>query len=102
MERIGICEPDGCGAACCRFVYSFQRLHPVEREFMVARGIPIVTFPTGDEALRFEHTCQHLTPEGRCGVYGKPERPEACGAYPSHPLDLFGVVGCSYRFVDKR
>lgn len=102
MQRLGSCQPEGCGSACCRFVYVFQRMAPVEREFMVARGIPVVRFPTGDEALRFEHRCQHLTSEGRCGVYGTPERPAACDAYPSHPFDLVGVDGCSYRFIDAR
>lgn len=101
--RIGECQPDACGSACCRFLYVFQqRMYPAERAFYEARGIPIVSFPTGDEALRIEHRCQHLDDAGRCGVYGRPERPEACNAYPSHPFDLVGVTGCTYSFVDER
>jgi hypothetical protein len=98
--RSGTCQPEQCGSACCKFVALFQqRMLPAERAFYEARGIPIVAYPTGDEALHIAHRCQHLTELGACAVYGTPERPAACEAYPTHPFDLVGVERCSYTFT---
>lgn len=97
--RSGTCQPEGCGSACCRFLMMFPGMGEAERAFYEARGLPIIEFPTGDLGLKIEHRCQHLTDAGACAVYGTPQRPAVCDAYPTHPYDLVAVEGCSYTFT---
>ena len=42
--------------------------------------------------------CSVLTEEGRCGVYGTPDRPQVCGDWPTSPRDLLETPWCGYRF----
>lgn len=45
--------------------------------------------------VRIPIACNALTEEGRCSLYGMPQRPQICKDYPERPgLD----PGCTYRF----
>jgi hypothetical protein len=44
-------------------------------------------------------TCQHLTDEGKCDLFGSPQRPEACLTYPTMDHDLGLVPRCTYKLV---
>ncbi len=56
----------GCGACCTA---------PSIRE-------PLPGMPDGKPA---GVPCVHLTPERRCGLWGRPERPAACVAFEPEP-----------------
>lgn len=46
-------------------------------------------------ALYFRISCNHLTEDGKCALYGKPERPEICKRYPEDGSFL-------YRFLKDK
>ena len=45
----------------------------------------------GKAALTIPAKCKHLLKDGKCGVYGKPERPKVCDDFPMHPDELIGI-----------
>lgn len=48
-----------------------------------------------------ESACQQLADDGTCKLYGSPERPAACAAYPTALADLQEVKDvCTYHFED--
>ena len=47
----------------------------------------------GDTFVRYNS--RNLLPNGDCGVYGKPERPEMCARYPCDGVCSF--PGCTYQ-----
>jgi len=46
---------------------------------------------SGVPVVYFRSTCPHLQEDGRCGLYGKPERPVVCERWPQ-PTDDLAVV----------
>lgn len=44
--------------------------------------------------------CSALTKEGRCELFGKPERPAMCDRYPEMPEQV--LAGCAYRLTEAR
>lgn len=108
MMRTGECN--GClGAAnCCRFV--IMQVNPAYMDterlrFFEMHGIHLFEQDGGTWA-RINATCQHLTEDGACGVYGTAERPQACVEFPfvQHDIDLVdawaGNKACSYEFME--
>ena len=93
--RTGEC--DGCGglASCCNHVQlplarplsedeaKWVNLHP---------GVSVV----GDH-IRIDSVCSALE-NGRCTLFGKPERPAMCVRAPELPQQL--LPGCSYTLVE--
>lgn len=76
-------EPDLCAlckGACCEDVaVGLEGLPPDKLEFLRIRGTAReVTTPDGRvvTALLIPHRCQHLTSDGRCGIYET--RPQIC------------------------
>lgn len=45
----------------------------------------------------FSATCKHLR-DGKCTIFGKPERPIACSLFPLTPGDLESLPNCGYSF----
>ena len=104
--RVGECN--GClGAAnCCQFL--IMQVNPAylegdRRTFIEMHGIRLFEQDGGAWA-RITAKCTHLTDEGKCGVFGQPERPQACADFPfvQHDIDLvddwIGKKTCSYSF----
>lgn len=83
----------GCSAWCCRTL-EFDRGLPAtisQLEFMrYSLGFPSVELSISDStwSLVVHTTCRHLS-DGRCSIYGLPERPLGCAAYDE--------LGCQYR-----
>ncbi|HWE56041.1 MAG TPA: hypothetical protein VG435_11035 [Acidimicrobiales bacterium] len=81
----------GCQAWCCQ-VLTFDRGRPSDAsqlDFMkYSLGFPGVELAISDDTWRIlVHTsCRHLE-NGRCSVYGKPERPLECEAYDEFECD---------------
>lgn len=72
-----------------------------ERAFYKARGVRLLEgFPGGAVAVKVEQRCQHLTSAGQCAIYGTPDRPGGCEAFPTYEFELIGVEGCSYEFAE--
>jgi hypothetical protein len=45
--------------------------------------------------IRWEIPCSALQPDGLCGLYGTPFRPEMCGIWPDKPEEQ-APDGCAY------
>ena len=43
--------------------------------------------------------CPHHTDDGRCGIFGKAERPQMCHEFPETPKQVVNTP-CSYWFED--
>jgi Fe-S-cluster containining protein len=102
-QRLGSCEPALCDAACCRFIAievnpiylsqpdlaAWVRLHRIELVDVGGRALARIPF-----------ACSALNSDGRCSLYGKPERPQLCADYPMAPASLIGVEDvCTYSFT---
>lgn len=97
--REGECPPERCQGRCCEHIGLW---YPVStaREFLqtlVIRGIDVKS--DGVMALvDIPQRCQHLTAEGLCGIYGKPERPQFCADWPTEPAQLINDENCGFSF----
>ena len=104
FTRTGTCQPDVCGSACCRSLWleinPFYRTDPDLSNWVRLHGIELVE--RGDRTMALVPTpCRALDDHGRCGIYGQPERPQLCGAFPAAPASLDGVEAvCTYRFTE--
>lgn len=82
-----------CAAWCCQTLI-FERMRPVDSESLdqlfFSLGFPSVELKISDErwSIVVHTTCRHLE-GGRCGLYGRPERPIACREYDE--------MACGYR-----
>lgn len=104
--RIGECN--GC-AACCKFL--ILQVNPAyleadRRRFVELHGVRLFEQDGGVWA-RIDVACQHLTAEGKCGVYGTAERPQTCADFPFVQSDIelvdnwTGEKVCSYSFAEE-
>lgn len=97
--RRGQCLPN-CGA-CCVFVR--LQVPPTYRDgdvrnWLGLHGISIQEIGGATFAV-VGRPCSELTPDKRCGLYGKPERPRLCEEYPATPGALRGIEDvCGYSF----
>ena len=103
--REGECTP-GCGA-CCRFIrlqVNPQYMQSDVRHWIELHGIRLREHGGGVWAY-VPLPCSALTPEGMCGLQGKPERPELCGVFPSGQWQLdelkFMGADCTYSFPQE-
>lgn len=102
--RLGSCEPRLCDAACCRFltleVNPIYRTDPDITAWVELHGIRLHEVD-GRVVARIPLECSALMPNGQCFLYGKPERPELCEAFPMTPLALLGVEDvCTFAFTE--
>lgn len=99
--RQGVCQPEQCGSACCTFV--LLEVNPIYQgddlaAWLQLHGISVST-RHGRTLAKIPLECSALGTSGRCVLYGRPERPALCDAYPMTPLSLLGVEGvCTYTF----
>ncbi len=105
MTRTGECN--GC-SACCRFLIlnvSPSYLEDDKKRWIELHGIKVFQQKDGTAWVRINATCEHLTDDGTCGIYGQPERPQTCADFPfvQSDIDLIdewaGQKVCSYEFV---
>ena len=105
VQREGDCTV-GCGA-CCKFLTinvnpdyytsedakAWVELHGIR--VRMSGGVCWMDIPT---------PCSALTDDGRCGIYGKPERPKGCDTFPQSQAeinlvdDFTGEKVCTYSF----
>ena len=101
--RQGTCQPRQCGSACCKSV--ILEVNPAYRaDADVANWISlhgITMFERDGRTLaRIPTPCTALDEAGRCGIYGQPERPDMCAAFPSAPASLDGIEAvCTFTFT---
>lgn len=103
--REGECTP-GCGS-CCRFLRLQVNPQYIElpdvKHWIELHGIRLRKKDGGVWAY-IPISCTALTPEGMCGLQGKPERPELCATFPEgqwqlDELTYMGVDNCTYTFT---
>lgn len=92
-------ECDGCqrpgvkAANCCTFmVLPLARSWSAdEASWAALHGVKV----EGATAT-LQIACSALSEDGRCGLFGKPERPAMCNRYPEMPEQL--LEGCAFHF----
>ena len=107
MARIGECTV-GCGA-CCQFLVLQVNPHYMEvehvKKWIELHGISLSRRSGGVWAQIPLH-CSALTEEGKCSLYGMPERPLSCDTFPQSQADIdlvdawIGEKTCSYNFEE--
>ena len=103
--RQGECPPERCQGRCCEHVgvwFGDNALAFIE--VMRARGVQVLEdkrdlLGTNRYLVKFPQRCQHLTKEGLCGIYGKPERPQFCSDWPQEPAQTINDPYCGFSFV---
>ena len=104
LQRQGECN---LCSACCRFLIlqvNPQYMEADRRKWIELHGIRLYERDGGVWA-QISLPCEHLTEEGKCGIFGSPERPKTCDDFPfvQHDIDLVdewsGQKVCSYSFV---
>ncbi len=90
-------ECDGCGgeARCCTFIELplARALSEDERDW--AGLHPAVS--SDGSTIRIDAACSALQ-DGRCALFGDPERPAICGRSPELPEQV--LAGCSYTLEE--
>ena len=102
FERQGEC--DGCNrpglrpGACCTYLELplARALQPDEIRW--AELHPGVNITGSGTYVRISVTCEALTPEGRCDLFGSPLRPALCERAPEMPGQV--IAGCSYELKE--
>ena len=92
-RRTGDCSQ--CGECCTYISLPLARsLTGDEKRWAeLHAGIQII-----GQSVRIETPCSALT-DGKCALFGTPERPQLCSDYPELPgLDS----GCSYQFEEVK
>jgi Fe-S-cluster containining protein len=101
--RLGECN--GCGACCKHLLLAVHPvyLEPDKRRWLELHGIKLHV-AGGNAWATIDATCEHLTEDNRCGIFGQPERPQVCAEWPfqQEDIDLVNVWAgepvCSYSF----
>lgn len=111
QARSGSCTV-GCGA-CCRFLTvnvnpdyftSADAKAWVELHAVNGRHIRVRMAEGGICWMDIPIPCSALTPDGMCGLMGKPERPKSCDDFPTSQVDIdlvdeiTGEKVCTYEF----
>lgn len=105
-ERRGECL--GCGNNCCTLSgipVAFDRERHADYILWLSyHGIEIKDVPDVGQFAIIRAPCKYLTLEGKCAVFGKPERPQMCNKWPQLPwelglMDEKGQRECGYSFV---
>lgn len=95
---------------------------PEGRAFLRARGVALWPLPGGGTRATvpldphplpwfrrteggvlqtyFHSTCPQLTEDGRCVLYGQPDRPQTCRDWPYPQTDLAVVPACTYWIIE--
>ena len=100
-------ECNSC-SVCCRFL--ILQVNPAymdadRRKWIEMHGIRLAERDGGVWAT-IDVACTHLTDEGKCAVFGTPERPQTCADFPIVRADIqlvdewVGERACSYTFTE--
>jgi len=103
-KRIGSCNPNICGGACCRYACLSIKEKEEYHDIIFLRAQNVHSFKkVNKKVIRVEHVnCPHLKINGRCSLHGKKVQSYTCDVFPMHKSDgVYCVVKdyCSYRFV---
>lgn len=102
--RTGACQPERCGSACCTFtlleVNPVYLRQPDLASWARLHGIELTEWHQGRVLAKLSLSCSALDGDGRCSLYGQPERPDLCATFPFAPADLLGLESvCTYTFT---
>lgn len=75
------------------------------KRWVEMHGIKLRRHANGAVYAYISARCEHLTDDGLCGVFGAPERPVTCSAWPltihrsdiDDMHDFFNLEFCDYR-----
>ena len=97
--RHGSCL-QGCGLCCEMLELEINPVYlkaPDVANWVGQHGIGLRM--EGERCIaRLPIPCGALQPDKSCALYGKPERPRMCAAWPDHPRQLDAVPGCGFSF----
>lgn len=102
--RHGECQPDECGAACCREVGIWEYIGgPADTHFgadyLAARCLEVLPIDENWRQVVIPHRCPRLTFTNRCEIHEL--KPALCREFPAHPTQLEGLEGCTYWFTEE-
>lgn len=72
------CDTNRCNAWCCKQFWVDLDVEPNEdmKKYLEFHGIK-----SKGKRLTIPVKCRYLTKDNKCGIYGKPERPQFCKAW---------------------
>lgn len=103
-RRIGRCNPNKCGGACCRYAVTIE---PSKKEYHDLIGanhkdvFEIKKVNKKDLIIK-NAVCPNMTMDCKCKLHEKKEQPYTCDVFPMHPDDgtyLAVKKFCGYKFV---
>lgn len=102
--REGTCRPEQCGSACCKvIILDVNPIYQTDPDLAIwlgLHGIDLASHGTRVIA-RIPLACTALNGEGRCSLYGQPDRPTLCDDFPRGPGDLLGIKDvCTFTFTE--
>jgi len=98
-KLVGKCEPEKCGTWCCHhIVLKIPKVNPNDVEYFEARGIRVRELGDRELALLITAPCQHITKDGKCGIYN--ERFENCVIYAKRKTDWFSSPECNIMWKE--
>lgn len=113
-ERVGKCQPDKCGAFCCKMgpmALRYGGKRETKKHMKYYRLYEF--FGWGTETIKEKgespftivypkQECSKLTEDNSCAIYKK--RPTDCQKFPEHPDHEWYKIakkhGCTYRFKE--
>lgn len=104
--RHGTCQAERCQSACCKSlileVNPAYQTDPDVANWIGLHGIELFE-RDGRTLARLPIPCSALDETGHCRLYGLPERPRLCAAFPDTPAALDGVSAvCTFAFTAQR
>ena len=108
MKRVGECL--GCGSNCCSFaaipVNLDREQHADYLLWLSYHDIEIKDIEGVGQLAILPIQCKQLQPDGKCALYGQPERPIMCERWPQQPWEIAlmaekGQRECGFSFVKE-
>ncbi len=103
LLRFGEC--DGCnrpgltpGACCTHILLPLSRAYSEDEQAWVRLHQGLDFF--NPSTIKVETKCSALSVNGRCDLFGLPERPAMCERFPEMPENL--QPGCAYSFTELK
>ena len=104
-KRIGKCNPQRCGGACCRYSTATnnkeEEYHDIVKR-QDAGNIHSIKRYKNKEIIINNFICPYMTIDCKCSLHGKKKQPYTCDVFPMHHTDCtYQAIKkfCGYRFI---
>lgn len=97
IKRIGKCQLDKCGAACCKF---FMINAPIDKGYeKYYEGFFPECNEYGDRFL--SQSCKFLQKNNKCSLWNDNNFPEVCKQFPNLTDNVYRHIAhlCTFKFI---